>query len=321
MKPDIAVIGVTYNSEHVVAPWIRSIRAIRSDVNVIVVDNASADLTVDAARAAGADVVLPLPTNVGFGRACNVGAESAESPVLLFSNPDVELTRFENPEAFISAGGIAACPVAEADHSAAPDLRAETSSIEDYLNVVARRLLPCGLSRQLHPRRSPPRWVSGALFLISRHDFLTIGGFDSRFFLYFEDRDLARRAQARGLRVCVEPAIIGQHRKGGSSDAPNDLLSAWTICSWLEYLGIWSGQATADHYARLAVRTLAYASRFLGTFADGGVRRKYNEVHNVIRHISTLPWLLPDDGYLPHAKISLQRALPETGFSRSKLIS
>ncbi len=86
----ISVVIVTYNSEACVGACIDSLAASLPDAEILVVDNASTDASRAAAARHGATVV-ELPENVGFGRACNVGARRATREHVLFLNPDVTI--------------------------------------------------------------------------------------------------------------------------------------------------------------------------------------------------------------------------------------
>jgi GT2 family glycosyltransferase len=60
-------------------------------------------------------------------------------------------------------------------------------------------------------------WVSGACMLVRREAFAAAGGFDERYFLYWEDADLCRRLRAAGHHVRYAPAATAIHRVGHSS--------------------------------------------------------------------------------------------------------
>jgi GT2 family glycosyltransferase len=63
----------------------------------------------------------------------------------------------------------------------------------------------------------PVDWVSGACMVIRREVFDAVGGFDERFFLYWEDTDLCKRISAAGWRVVYYPKAEIKHQVGVSS--------------------------------------------------------------------------------------------------------
>ena len=60
-------------------------------------------------------------------------------------------------------------------------------------------------------------WISGACMLAHREALDAVGGFDERYFMYWEDADLCRRLRARGNHVRYVPAAVAVHRVGQSS--------------------------------------------------------------------------------------------------------
>src|SRR5579885_480325 len=93
MTPSVSIVVVTYQSEGFIGRCRRSIeRHAATPVEVLVVDNGSADATLDEARAASpCATILPLGRNTGFAAAANAGAAQARARRLLFLNPDAEL--------------------------------------------------------------------------------------------------------------------------------------------------------------------------------------------------------------------------------------
>jgi GT2 family glycosyltransferase len=77
-------------------------------------------------------------------------------------------------------------------------------------NVIDPATLPPGESHVVD-------WLSGACVLGPRAAFARVGGFDERYFLYWEDADLCRRLRQQGLHVRYVPSATAMHRVGHSS--------------------------------------------------------------------------------------------------------
>src|SRR6266566_4934812 len=87
-----SVIIVTYNSEENIASCLKALAG-ETEWQVILIDNASVDSTIQRARESGVDVrIVSNPANVGFAAALNQGAKMAAGKVLLVLNPDVIVT-------------------------------------------------------------------------------------------------------------------------------------------------------------------------------------------------------------------------------------
>jgi N-acetylglucosaminyl-diphospho-decaprenol L-rhamnosyltransferase len=181
---------------------------------VTVVDNASSD---DSARALD-DPLLPVELidnsrNVGFAAACNQAAAGSTADYLLFLNPDTRLfpdtldtvTNFMESKQATDVG-ICGVQVVDDEHKptiscarfpALPVLFGEMTG----LHLVLPRLFPrhqLTVDETSHSRIVDQ--VIGAFFFVRRDLFTRLGGFDERYFLYFEEVDFALRARRRGAR-------------------------------------------------------------------------------------------------------------------------
>jgi hypothetical protein len=314
-ETELSIITVTYQSAETIGGFLEAARATRPAAEVIVVDNASTDKTraIIAAQAPWARVVA-LDENLGFGRATNRGAAEARGKWLLFANPDVRLEAAALPNHDSNGSvGLAATALTTEGRRARLDTRAETTYAEDWLANVFSRFLPPSIARVVPPIRSwPAGWVSGAIFLSSKQDFVAVGGFDPRYFLYFEDRDLGRRYRAAGLPITFASGVLGRHALGGSSTGvPRPGRQAWALLSWFEYLGIWRGQREADRTAARALQTFAAASTLDSrTRLPERVRRKAGETSQIISQIAAAAndKELRGRGYYPHALAAVARA-------------
>jgi GT2 family glycosyltransferase len=256
MPAAITAIIVSYNSAGLLTDCIGALREHLNLDQVIVVDNASDDTSVSVARGIGAEVIASR-SNLGFGAACNLGAGSAKNDMVIFVNPDVCITSADTEKLQDLAtrrplGLVAprALVVGEPAHEE-PCLR----QILPWPFSVAREAVGPMLPRELSSRRGTsvrlPRaqhWLSGALLIASRAEFVGLGGFDERLFLYYEDMELSRRYVNHGLPIAVTDAITGRHALGGSSgstDSPTAAVSAASAMSSIEVVGIIHGRRSA----------------------------------------------------------------------------
>ena len=317
----LSVVVVTFNSAACIEGCIESVRRLLPTAEIVVVDNASTDTTADVVASSGPDVrLVRSETNVGFGRGSNRGVEAASGTHVLFLNPDVRLAAVDAAElerlAGLSPFGLVAPLLASGTGSRrrTEHGHAEPHWLSDYLQNTLHALRPRELPapRRARSRRGTPAWVSGAMLLVERSEFLAVGGFDSRFFLYYEDRDLAARYRTAQLPIRTTRALVGEHEIGGSSgdDSLRVEPMAWALLSWLQYLYVWRGPALARRAAVLSLSTLR-GMRFAldvvrGATPDRGrVARKADQLDAVLAAVDAKAAGGHDaqaDGFCPDAR-------------------
>ncbi|MCB1475797.1 MAG: glycosyltransferase family 2 protein [Rhodobiaceae bacterium] len=185
MRP-FSIILVSYNSAGVLPEALASIPA---GNEIIVVDNASTDDSVQIAEAANARI-LRLERNLGFGTACNRGAAIASHDAILFLNPDARL----EPGALEALSrAMDAYPHADAFNPFIVDAAGQ-QYFRDRNRLIDNRRWFRGAP---DADRKIPMAV-GAAALFRKPAFDALGGFDEDIFLYFEDVDLSARLIATG---------------------------------------------------------------------------------------------------------------------------
>jgi N-acetylglucosaminyl-diphospho-decaprenol L-rhamnosyltransferase len=226
-KPVTAII-VTYQSARTIGRALAAARRCHDAglLDLVVVDNASSDATREIlSREAGWARVVLEPTNHGFGRGCNLGLEHVESPYTLFLNPDAEIeppalrTMLEFVEQRPSAGivGPATLCGANDEHGLQPTgpYPKPWSMLRDAAPFLRRRSSAVAIVPGAAPMRTG--WVCGALLMIRTALMRKLGGFDPRFFLYWEEVDLCRRAEQAGYENWVLGTALARHVVGASS--------------------------------------------------------------------------------------------------------
>jgi len=230
----LSIIIVNYNVRDLLLAAIASLgdalEGIESEI--IVVDNASTDGAVEVLQRDYPEIItIPLPRNLGFGAANNVGIERARGGFILLLNPDTIVQddtirtmldfMAEHPEAT-----FAGCKIILPDGSLDPvSKRGFPSPWSSFCRVFGlSRLFP--RSRffggynltWLDPDTTSEIDALAGCFMFCRADALkALGGFDTDFFMYGEDLDLCYRAKKAGGRVYYHPATSILHRKGEST--------------------------------------------------------------------------------------------------------
>jgi N-acetylglucosaminyl-diphospho-decaprenol L-rhamnosyltransferase len=231
--PTIRVVTVAFNSAAAIAACVRAVLDADGSgfelEKMVVVDNASVDGTADAVMLDPRVAVVRNAANIGFAAACNLGAREVGTDLLLFLNPDTRTGRDAIGRAARTLerhADAAVCGVrlAETDNTAGV-CAARRPQVRTYLAEML------GLAR-VWPTAFPPALlrldgrgvaevdqVSGAFFLIRRELFDAFGGFDERYFLYYEEADLSVRLAEAGWRSVIDLDATCVHEGGGSSKA------------------------------------------------------------------------------------------------------
>jgi GT2 family glycosyltransferase len=198
------VVTVTHNSAAVIGAMLASLPL---GMRAVVVDNASGDESPAIARRADAHVVAS-PNNVGFGGACNLGANAGAAPLILFLNPDCR----------IQPGALDALAAAAKRHPHAAAFNPRLVDAAGKFSLKRTTLLAPGERFPGNPNGDCELPVlSGAALLVRRTAFEAIGGFDANIFLYYDDDDLCRRLRERGWKLMHVHDAVVVHEAGTSS--------------------------------------------------------------------------------------------------------
>lgn len=198
--------------------------------DVVVVDNGSADGSVDRLRAAHPEVrVIAAGGNVGYAAAANRGIAATRAPVVAVCNPDLEVGRGTAAAmlAALADPGIGAVGprVLNPDGSTYPSARRDPALVDALGHAALGRVWPANpFTRRYRELDADPAvardvdWASGAALWLRRSAIEGIGGWDEGFFMYMEDVDVGWRLRDAGWRVRYEPAGVVVHVQGLSTD-------------------------------------------------------------------------------------------------------
>ncbi len=224
-KPQVTAIIVTYESSDTVGHTMDAMQEahVGGLVNVIIVDNASTDGTADyIAKNYPWALLIRSNKNLGYGRGCNLAFQKVTTPYVLILNPDavIEPTALQTLVDFMTMNnqvGITAPAIVEGEKNLQSAGLMTTPSTLLKTACGYRQAMP--ESQPIIPNNSPfqTSWVCGAIMLIRTDLFQRAGGFDPRFFLYFEETDLCRRATQLGQEIWAVGEAVTEHIGGASA--------------------------------------------------------------------------------------------------------
>jgi len=238
-RPDLELLAQTVES--LAAAIVEAERALLlSGVAVTLIDNTgpreSANAIRHAVGTAFEEAAVEIDYrhgqgNIGFGRAHNLALLATNSDYHLVLNPDVIVDRFALVEAirFMQArGDVVLLAPAVSGPDGAPQFLAKRAPA--LLDLALRGFAPAFVRELFRPRldryelrdrigdvpTDDVEVASGCCMFLRRSAAKSVGGFDPRFFLYFEDFDLSLRLRRLG-RIAFVPQVRIVHFGGFSA--------------------------------------------------------------------------------------------------------
>jgi N-acetylglucosaminyl-diphospho-decaprenol L-rhamnosyltransferase len=303
--PEVSVLVVAYRSREDLPGCLACLPAAAGPLRLetVIVDNASRDGTPELVRERFPEATLIVnSSNRGFAVAVNQAARAARGRRLLLLNPDARpapgcvAALVEALEERPSAG-LAGPQLTDADGTAqASAWRGPSLLTLGFEALFLYNLFPRSRLHGLVARGPEPvvvEAVSGACLLVARDLFLSLGGLDERFFLYFEDTDLCLRARSAGREALLVPKARAVHAIGGSAfqDRRDFLLrfhESRRLFLGKHHPGLPGALMGAVHVAGLAARVPIYA---LASVLGGGAALRERASHHaaVLRRLWRSP--------------------------------
>jgi N-acetylglucosaminyl-diphospho-decaprenol L-rhamnosyltransferase len=267
---NLSIIILSYNTKDLTLACLKSIfseykkELKEKTIEIIIVDNASSD----GSQKAISDLQVLIPNlkfikskvNLGFGKGCNLGAESAAGKHLLFLNSDTEVLNkgFAGMVEFLENNpriGVLGGKIVGIDGSA-------QNSCGKFYNLFNLWLMLLGFERLGFLRSSPSvvkktDWVSGACMMIKKNLFEKLSGFDEKMFMYMEDMEICYRAGKNGFPTYFYPDLLLKHMSLGSSSRSFAIINIYK-----GILYFYSKHKTCFEYL-IAKMLLGFKARFL----------------------------------------------------------
>lgn len=232
------IIIINWNAGKQLYECVESIKSAKKDnikLNVVIVDNASTDDSLS--NISNVEIpntmnlkIIKNSNNKGFAKACNQGAKGSQADYLLFLNPDTKL--FENsltvPIAFMEKPenkkvGIAGIQLVDDLGDVARTCARFPTPSRFFIKMLGldklfpKYFLSHFMREWDHSESRIVDQVMGAFFLVRRSLFESLGGFDERFFVYFEEVDFSYKAYKAGRESVYLGTAQAYHAGGGIS--------------------------------------------------------------------------------------------------------
>lgn len=230
MSAVISTIIVNYNAGDFLRACVGSLLNCPLEIEIIVVDNASTDGSLDVLSDVSGVQIIRNTANVGFAAACNTGARAASAPFLLFLNPDCSfnpgtLVRLLETLCLDERSGMAGGLLTNADGSEqAGGRRAIPTPWRSFVRAFAlthfsdrwpRLFFDFHLHKQPLPEREiEVEAISGACMLVKREAIQDVGEWDEGYFLHCEDLDWCMRFRQKGWKILFVPSAQINHALG-----------------------------------------------------------------------------------------------------------
>lgn len=232
--PDVSIIIVNFNTRQLTLDCLASVYVSQTSYQyeVIVIDNASHDGSVEAIREVYPDVeLIANQNNTGFAVANNQGMEVAKGRYILLLNSDtvIQPNTLHTMIYFMDRHpemGASGCKVILPDGSLDKACKRgfPTPSASFYYAFGISRLFPdrpkfnqYQLGHLSPDDEYPVDCLVGAFMLVRRETIDQVGGLDETFFMYGEDIDWCYRIKEAGWGIFYYPRTYIVHYKGGSA--------------------------------------------------------------------------------------------------------
>jgi GT2 family glycosyltransferase len=233
--PTITVSVVSHGQSALVQDLLADLAALgRTGLDIVLTLNVPEDFPVLPAGLRLETVRNPAPK--GFGANHNAALHRATGELFCVVNPDIRIATdpFELLAAQLArpAVGVAAPLVLGADGQPEDSARRFPTIASLFAKLVGRAP---GLDYPLGPEPFSPDWVAGMFMMFRREVYAAVGGFDERYFLYYEDVDLCRRLRRAGYDVRLVPGARVTHLARRESRRSLRHLR-WHLASMTRYL-------------------------------------------------------------------------------------
>ncbi|KYH32825.1 glycosyltransferase family 2 protein [Neomoorella mulderi] len=293
-QPNVSIIIPNYNTRDLLYNCLSTLQKTveeESKPEIIVVDNASNDGSVDMVKSCFAGIkLIKEQFNKGFAGAVNDGLQVASGELVLLLNTDILvldkglITRLSDTlYRYPDAAGVAP-RLLNRDLSVQRSTYRWPSILREACHLLGldplvkrlREVLPISKVKQI----MPVNYASGACLLLRKDVVSSVGEFDESFFMYHEEMELSYRLTKNGWRIYYDPNVSVIHFGGGSSLGIKPKVLEWRKSGLLYFF--------SKHYSRKSARILA--ALYIIVFSIRLVFSRSKEYRDAYCHICKQAW-------------------------------
>ncbi|MGZ5007922.1 MAG: glycosyltransferase family 2 protein [Methylobacter sp.] len=295
MSALISAIIVNYNAGELLRNCVDSLLKCPQEIEIILVDNASTDGSLDALQGLSGVQVIKNPVNVGFAAACNIGARVACAPYLLFLNPDccfepgTLLNLLQEMHADQRIGMVGGLLTNSDGTEQAGGRRAVPTPWRSFVRAFGLvRFSECWprlfFDFYLHKQPLPDHpieveAISGACMMVKREAMQDVGEWDEGYFLHCEDLDWCMRFRQKGWKILFVPSAQIVHALGVCSRG-RPVFVEWHKHKGMirfyqkffrhQYPGVMMGLVMVGVWLRFGLVAVYYSAKRAGRMLGGG---------------------------------------------------
>ena len=215
-KSDLTIILVSFKSKEKI---VKLLTKLNKNHKIIVVENSN-DKSLEKKFFKSKNISFYYPhLNKGFAGGLNYGVNKAKTKFILYLDIDTKINSLQIKKLYNKVKNIS-------------DFGAVTAKIkgQNYKDLI--------LGRDKITKMNYVKFNTGCVMFFNRKTFLKLGGFDERFFLYFEESDFYERCMYKDKKIFLFEDILVEHEGGSSIDSAYkkkyEILRNWHYC-WSKF--------------------------------------------------------------------------------------
>lgn len=219
-QADITLSVVSHGQLAMIAALLQDIalNCHQTALEVILTLNISEDLPASLNQLPYSLLILRNESPLGFGENHNLAFKHAKAPYFCVINPDIRLASNIFPSLMDGLQDPSCGVIAPLIVNGVGAIEDSARKFPTPFKIICKVFGRCrGQDYPVGSAPLEPDWVGGMFMVFRRDTYALLGGFDQKFFLYYEDVDLCARIRLRGLRVVLTPGVQATHLARRSS--------------------------------------------------------------------------------------------------------